>query len=103
MEGGGVMGNIREEIVEYSKQARSIEVSRQQLLATVRDKLYGKRFRILVDYNGQPYGSSKPNLKGKIFKVTDVHSINIDQFGFFIFPDGYRDGLEIHKVEFLDD
>lgn len=33
------------------------------------DMCVGRTVRIISDYNGQPFGKSKPNLKGREFKV----------------------------------
>jgi hypothetical protein len=35
--------------------------------------LVGRSAKIMSDYNGQPYGSSKPSMKGQIKSITDVH------------------------------
>jgi hypothetical protein len=41
----------------------------------------GRMVRITADYNGQPFGCSRPNLKGKEFEVRnaffDDHSITL--------------------------
>jgi len=33
----------------------------------------GRKVRIISDYNAQPYGSSKPSLRGEIVTIIDLH------------------------------
>lgn len=47
----------------------------------INDMLAGRRVRITSDYNGQPYGSSRPSLRGKEYCV---------RAAFFSGEGGYR-------------
>jgi hypothetical protein len=47
------------------------EVTR--LLDGLEASLKGRKVRVLSNFNGQPWGRSKPSLKGKVFEVERVH------------------------------
>lgn len=57
--------------------------------------LVGQKVRVLTDYNGQPYGSSKPSLKGHIFTVTSV----LFGYNVQISLEGQRLFLNLDEVE----
>ncbi len=64
-------------------------------------KFVGKSVKILSDWNGQVHGSSKPSLKGKVFKIMNTH-IDFDDVTFFL--EGYEcghSGVGIDDVEFV--
>jgi hypothetical protein len=65
----------------------------------VKDHYIGKDIKIISDYNGQPYGSSKKSLKGTIHKIVKVYYTN----DFFIFIKGHRLGLRFDEVEFINE
>jgi len=73
----------------------------EQLQKEIGDKFEGRSVRILSNYNAQPYGNSKPSLKGKVFKITSAH---IDSRDCYFFLEGYEygcSGVFIDEVEFL--
>ncbi len=85
---------IKDKLFDYCKQIKNIET-------LVRKDVIDKEVKIISNYNGQPYGSSKPSLKGKVFKIKDIiiddkqiyfHNGNIDHCY-----------ISIHEVEFLYD
>jgi membrane protein implicated in regulation of membrane protease activity len=65
----------------------------------VRKKLKGRTIKIVSDYNGQPYGSSKKSIKGSIWRIKSVW-FNGDTWGVFI--DGYSVGLCYDEIEIID-
>lgn len=69
-----------------------------EILAEVNNRYHGKQFRVLSNYNGQPYGRSKKSMKGEIFTV---ESIGFDNEGAYIFPKDHRLAISISEVEFL--
>jgi hypothetical protein len=60
----------------------------------------GQKFKVLTDYNGQPFGKSSPSLKGKIFAIkSPLDLVFIDGTERIALKGGY---IDINKVEFLD-
>jgi hypothetical protein len=81
---------------ECKVYAEKIKVIRDK----VSEMLIGRQARIISNFNGQPYGTSKPSLKGK---VITVKAISIDSYGCQVW-DGNFDHvyLLIDEVEFLE-
>lgn len=63
----------------------------------------GRTVKIISDYNGQPYGHSKPSMKGQTFKVKNVE-ITSGGGGGVYFWDGNCDHVYISmdEVEFIE-
>lgn len=61
----------------------------------------GRRVRILSasHYNGQPFGSSRPALRGKVFTVEAAH---VDNWGMNLKLKGERLSIRAGEVEFLE-
>ena len=68
------------------------------IISKVNKNYVGKRFRVLSNYNGQPYGRSKKSMKGDILVV---ESIGFNDEKAYIFPKGHRLSLGINEVEFI--
>ena len=56
---------IRELLHDYEQQIAALELRAVNLVK-------GRKVRIVGDWNGQPYGSSKPSRTGKVFTATGV-------------------------------
>lgn len=69
------------------------------IIKSVNHEYKGRKFRILSNYNGQPYGRSKRSMRGQILTVSFV---SFDDEKAYIFPEGYRLSLELREVEFID-
>jgi hypothetical protein len=59
----------------------------------------GKKFKVISNYNGQPYGRSKKSMKGEILTV---ELIGFDNEKAYIFPEGQRLSIGINEVEFME-
>lgn len=82
-----------------SKEADAIREATREINAIVerlRYNLMGTKPLIVGNYNGQPFGSSRPNLKGKVVQVVDVQ-FDCDRFCLWI--EGQRVSL---RPEMLD-
>lgn len=73
-------------------------------LDAIRDRMNsmvaGKEALIVADFHDQPYGKSKPNLKGEVRKITRLF------FGFsfeiYVFLEGCRCSIPLKKVSILN-
>jgi len=63
-------------------------------------KLKGRRVRIVSDFNDQPYGRSRPSLKGK---VTTISHVCVESSHSCFFLEGYLCSVRPNEVEFLED
>ncbi len=61
--------------------------------------LKGRSVRITGNYNGQPYGSSKPNLKGQIKTIERLHFDM--QWGISLKLGGCRLFIKLDEVELI--
>jgi hypothetical protein len=75
--------------------------NRIKLNQRIEDAYKGKMVRILSDFNGQPYGRSRPNLKGRIFKV-DWTCLQPDGRITVSFRD-HREPIDATNVEIIDE
>lgn len=50
-------------------EVNRIEKLMSDLNSELKNKFVGKTVRIIKNWNGQPYGKSKKNLKGETFKI----------------------------------
>ena len=69
---------------------------------SIRKALEGKRYKIISDFNGQPYGHSKPSLKGKVFVVRGVV---VDEYEDVSVWNGNIDHcfINLDEVEFIEE
>ncbi len=58
-----------------------------------------RHVRIIKDFRDQPVGYSKPNLKGKTYKVVDL---GFDGRRFYVRMEGIRMSAWLTDVEFID-
>lgn len=65
------------------------------------EEVQGTSIRIISDWRDQPIGSSKPNLKGRTFPVKKIWYGGRNRW--FIFAGDLRCGIELEKVEFVDE
>jgi len=68
------------------------------IVKAVNDAYQGKQFRIVSNYNAQPYGRSRKSKKGQILTVD---SIGFDDARVHIFPKEERLALGLNEVEFI--
>lgn len=71
----------------------------------IRDKLcehlIGRKYRVLSNFNGQLYGSSKKPLTGKVF---EIKLIAVDSGGISVWDGDYNHCyIDLSEVELLDD
>jgi len=59
----------------------------------------GRMVKILSNYNGQPYGSSRPSMKGEVVAVTGVCPGSDLQLWLL----GYNCSISLDEVEFIDE
>lgn len=82
----------------------SMITKEKKKLDEIRDRMNsmveGKDALIIADFHDQPYGKSKPNLKGEVRKITRLF------FGFsfeiFVFLDGCRCAIPLKKISILN-
>ena len=70
----------------------------RELLGELKWLLVDQRVKVTSGYNGQPYGSSRPRLTGKEFKISDVSFGNGE---LFLFLTGERVGIRPNEIEFV--
>lgn len=58
----------------------------------------GRSVRVIAEHNDQPFGYSKPSMKGSVERVLDA---GWTQTGFYLMLEGRRCGIAVHDVEFL--
>lgn len=63
-----------------------------------RSYVSGKKVRILSIHNDQPFGRSKPSMKGSVETVRDA---GWTMSGLYLMLEGRRCGIAVHDVEFL--
>jgi hypothetical protein len=67
-------------------------------------EMEGKKYQIIKDYNGQIIGTSRPNLKGRVYTLDeDGIQCDVDYRGFMVLPEGQRLYCSLDKIEFLED
>lgn len=60
-------------INDISEYARKMHIEAKAPMDCMNAAVRGRKIRILSDYNGQPYGNSKPSQKGAICSV--MHTV----------------------------
>lgn len=83
---------------EITRELKTAVLKIAKINQDAKELIQGREMKILSDYNGQPYGSSKPSLKGKIFRV---ESVSIEGDGCQLLPKGMYVYLPIEEVEIL--
>lgn len=73
----------------------------KRLLDALEASLKGRKVRILSNYNGQPWGGSKPSLKGKVLKVERVYYDGWPSCPVTLLLEGQRLYIRFNQVEFL--
>jgi hypothetical protein len=66
----------------------------------VRAELIGKRARIISDWNGQPYGRSKPSQEGKEAKIVQVEMDPSDDEP-SVLLEGYNLYIALGEIEII--
>jgi len=87
--------NLKAALAKHVRHVQSINDDANRALK-------GVRVRIVSDYNGQPYGRSKPSLKGTI---CTVDSVSIDDNRAHIFLKEYLYGhpsVGLNDIEFIE-
>ncbi len=87
---------LQKVLSSFSESYKELEILKKELI--------GKKVKIISNYNGQQFGSSKPKLTGKIFEIKSVfyNNSNVESpIGIFI--EGHLLGLSLSEVEFIDD
>ena len=85
---------------ELTLRAKKNAEQRREIYREIKDYFQGKRIKIKDKFfNGQPHGSSKPSLYGKIF-TTEQYEVSIGWGGRIIFFIK-RDSISLDKVEVL--
>ena len=74
------------------------QIKIKDLVDSVNMEYIGKKFRVLSNYNGQPYGRSRKSKKGQIFTVD---WIGFDDGKAFISPKEERLCLGLDEIEFI--
>jgi hypothetical protein len=59
----------------------------------------GRRVRIVINWNGQPIGFSRPNKCGKEYTVT--HSYIDQHYGVCLFLEGEQTSIPVAGVDFI--
>ena len=85
--------NLKQHLISKAANAAGEERLANELVR-------GRYVRIIKDFRDQPWGSSKPNLKGKVFKVRNLFFSDIDG-GCTLWLEGVRCGVSINEVEFV--
>lgn len=84
---------------EVKFELKKLKLNAEILQLSADALVMGRSVRILSDYNGQPYGTSKPSLRGETRIVERVH---IDtHLGFSLFLQGERVSIPTNEVEWL--
>jgi hypothetical protein len=73
----------------------------KRLLDGLESRLKGRRVRILSNYNGQPWGSSKRSLKGKVLEVERIYYDGWPSCPVTLALKGHRLFIRFNEVEFL--
>lgn len=84
--------DIKTKLRELHSEARELERKATTQVA-------GLKAMITSNYNGQPYGRSKPSMKGKIVTVTDCYLDHYDEP--YVFVKGLRVALSINEIRFM--
>ncbi len=88
--------NLKEHLI--SKAANAANEERMAA-----DLVRGRFVRINKDFRDQPYGTSKPNLKGKTYKVTALffQGDTSSRSNVTLWLEGLRCGISLDDVEFV--
>jgi hypothetical protein len=85
--------DLKEELAKLVKAQNDLRMRATSLVI-------GRPVRILSDYNGQPYGRSRPSMKGREMTVERVGSID-PHWGISLFLRGERVAIWESEVEWL--
>lgn len=85
--------------MKLNELADNIHIAARNLSLEAHRKLRGTFVEIRSDYNGQPYGRSRPSLRGKQCKIRSAFT---DEDGLHIFIEGHRLSLHRDAVRFLE-
>lgn len=83
---------LRSEVVKLREQAAFY-------IAAIHRILVGKKAVVLSDYNGQPYGSSRPSMKGKEIEIRSISMDGIALDRIDVLPEGHRCYLPLEELE----
>lgn len=64
--------------------------------------LVGRRVKIVSNFNGQPFGSSRPKLTGREFEIAYISIGGAKHAEVYIFLKGERLSVRPNEIEFLD-
>jgi hypothetical protein len=84
--------SLKAELLKAMQQVMEINQDAQEAII-------GKKVRITSNYNGQPYGRSRPSLRGKIFTVSGVE---IGARCTFLWLKDQRLSIDLDDVEFVE-
>lgn len=70
-------------------------------MADLSKHLVGRKVRIIGNYNGQPWGTSRPSLKGKEFEIASICLSDWQTASLCLFLKGERVSIRPNNVEFL--
>lgn len=79
-------------------ELKSTEDKIKALMNLSEGQVKGARVRIIKKFRDQPWGTSKPDLQGKIYTVDFLHFSNNR---IIVFVEGLRCSLALDQIEFL--
>lgn len=86
---------------EIQRECKNYSIRIKAIQDMVSAMLVGKRVRIISDFNGQMYGTSKKSMKGREFVVESAH---ISHDACYVFSWKVSNVcIPIEEVEFLED
>jgi len=92
------MGKFDNTEIQRECKTASFKISRTQEYLSM--MMVGRKVKILSDFNGQPYGTSKKSLKGKILTVKMVTANYADVQ---VLLEGEKLFIPVEEVEFMED
>ncbi len=100
---------IKKELKVIGENIQSHNETIARLEKSASDLVKDKNYKIVGNYNGQPYGKSRPSLKGKIFTVINGYDLSFHDWSMSWTMTPYRSpacnncSCDLDDIEFLEE
>lgn len=85
-------------------ELKSVLKNLDQIVKDLNSQYAGKKAKIISStYNGQPYGSSKPKLTGKVYNIKYIFVSTSSNSNIGVFLEGQSLSLRLDEIEIIED